>query len=109
MDFFTGDKFLVSASHDFSAIIWNVEKGHIHQKLDGPSNYVKAVSADPLSRHIAMMSCDRILRIFSSTDKQPLDFNKKQNVFYLFPFQTEYTTEDENHPKLLLAESEIEK
>jgi hypothetical protein len=86
-----------------------VDKGQIHQRIDGPTNYVKAVSIDPLSRHIAMLSCDRTLRIVSSSDKRLDDFIKKQNVNHLIPFQTENETEAKDFPKLLLPESEIEK
>ena len=109
MEWFPDEKFIVSASHDFTIIIWNVSNGSVHQRLEGPSNYVKAVSIEPMGRFISVLSCDRTLRVFKSKKKRPDLFFIKHSVQKFVPFNEEVSIDDEKYPRLLLPESDIEK
>ncbi|KAL4355176.1 hypothetical protein GQ457_06G043140 [Hibiscus cannabinus] len=56
--------FLISGSVDNSCIIWDVNKGSVHQILDGHFHYVQGVAWDPLSKYAASLSSDRTCRIY---------------------------------------------
>ncbi|KAE8718098.1 Chromatin assembly factor 1 subunit FAS2 [Hibiscus syriacus] len=62
----TDGSFLISGSVDNSCIIWDVNKGSVHQILDGHFHYVQGVAWDPLSKYIASLSSDRTCRIYVS-------------------------------------------
>ncbi|KAF3787909.1 Chromatin assembly factor 1 subunit [Nymphaea thermarum] len=55
--------YLVSGSVDNSCIIWDMNKGSVHQILDAHLHYVQGVAWDPLGRFIASISSDRTCRI----------------------------------------------
>lgn len=61
---FSDEKMIVSASLDYSLIIWDAENGNMKQKLEGHSNYVKGIAIDPLGTHIMSQSTDRSIRIY---------------------------------------------
>ncbi|KAG9457244.1 hypothetical protein H6P81_001752 [Aristolochia fimbriata] len=56
--------FLVSGSVDNSCLVWDVNKGSVHQILDGHQHYVQGVAWDPLARYLASISSDRTCRIY---------------------------------------------
>uniref|UniRef100_A0A1J3DFA9 CAF-1 p60 homolog n=1 Tax=Noccaea caerulescens TaxID=107243 RepID=A0A1J3DFA9_NOCCA len=58
------DAFLISGSVDNSCIIWNVNKGSVHQILDSHCHYVQGVAWDPLGKYVASLSSDRTCRIY---------------------------------------------
>ncbi|KAM7513788.1 hypothetical protein LguiA_003371 [Lonicera macranthoides] len=56
--------FLISGSVDNSCIIWDVNKGSVHQILDAHFHYVQGVAWDPLAKYAASLSSDRTCRIY---------------------------------------------
>ncbi|KAF4366318.1 hypothetical protein F8388_017472 [Cannabis sativa] len=56
--------FLISGSVDNSCLIWDVNKGSVHQILDAHFHYVQGVAWDPLSKYVASLSSDRTCRIY---------------------------------------------
>ncbi|XP_050216667.1 chromatin assembly factor 1 subunit FAS2-like [Mercurialis annua] len=56
--------FLISGSVDNSCIIWDVNKGSVHQILDGHCHYVQGVAWDPLAKYVASLSSDRTCRVY---------------------------------------------
>lgn len=55
---------LISGSVDNSCIIWDVNKGSVHQILDAHLHYVQGVAWDPLNCYAASLSSDRTCRIY---------------------------------------------
>ncbi|XP_068126535.1 chromatin assembly factor 1 subunit B-like isoform X2 [Hyperolius riggenbachi] len=66
--------FMVSASVDNSAIIWDAVKGQKLSIFNEHKSYVQGVTWDPLGQYIATLSCDRILRVYR-TDSKRVAFN----------------------------------
>ncbi|XP_077336046.1 chromatin assembly factor 1 subunit B isoform X1 [Lithobates pipiens] len=65
--------FMVSASVDNSAIMWDAVKGVMGQKLsifNEHKSYVQGVTWDPLGQYIATLSCDRIMRVYRTETKR---------------------------------------
>lgn len=60
----TDGAFLISGSVDNSCIIWDANKGSVHQILDAHFHYVQGVAWDPLSMYAASLSSDRSCRIY---------------------------------------------
>ncbi|CDP22270.1 unnamed protein product [Coffea canephora] len=60
----TDGTFLIPGSVDSTCIIWDVNKGSVHQILDGHSHYVQGVAWDPLAKFLASLSSDRTCRIY---------------------------------------------
>ncbi|EOA13315.1 hypothetical protein CARUB_v10026349mg [Capsella rubella] len=58
------DAYLISGSVDNSCIIWDVNKGSVHQILDSHCHYVQGVAWDPLAKYVASLSSDRTCRIY---------------------------------------------
>ncbi|KAF8405848.1 hypothetical protein HHK36_007925 [Tetracentron sinense] len=56
--------FLISGSVDNSCIIWDVNKGSVHQILDAHLHYVQGVAWDPLGQYVASLSSDRTCRVY---------------------------------------------
>ncbi|KAJ9177801.1 hypothetical protein P3X46_012973 [Hevea brasiliensis] len=56
--------FLISGSVDNSCIIWDVNKGSVHQLLDNHFHYVQGVAWDPLNKYVASLSSDRTCRVY---------------------------------------------
>ncbi|XP_072254383.1 chromatin assembly factor 1 subunit B [Pyxicephalus adspersus] len=62
--------FMVSASVDNSAIIWDAVKGQKMSIFNEHKSYVQGVTWDPLGQYIATLSCDRVLRVYRTESKR---------------------------------------
>ncbi|XP_011099756.1 chromatin assembly factor 1 subunit FAS2 isoform X2 [Sesamum indicum] len=60
----TDGSYLISGSVDNSCIIWDANKGSVHQILDAHFHYVQGVAWDPLGKYVASLSSDRTCRIY---------------------------------------------
>ncbi|ONK58033.1 uncharacterized protein A4U43_C09F7250 [Asparagus officinalis] len=58
--------YLISGSVDNSCIIWDVNKGSVHQILDAHLHYVQGVTWDPLGHYVASLSSDRTCRVYAN-------------------------------------------
>ncbi|KAL6507327.1 3-oxoacyl-[acyl-carrier-protein] synthase [Orobanche gracilis] len=56
--------YLISGLVDNSCIIWDANKGSVHQILDAHFHYVQGVAWDPLGKYAASLSSDRTCRIY---------------------------------------------
>uniref|UniRef100_A0A8C3W8A0 Chromatin assembly factor 1 subunit B n=1 Tax=Catagonus wagneri TaxID=51154 RepID=A0A8C3W8A0_9CETA len=65
---------MASASVDNTAIVWDVSKGQKISIFNEHKSYVQGVTWDPLGQYVATLSCDRILRVYS-TQKKRVAFN----------------------------------
>ncbi|XP_029794846.1 chromatin assembly factor 1 subunit B isoform X2 [Suricata suricatta] len=65
---------MASASVDNTAIIWDASKGQKIAIFNEHKSYVQGVTWDPLGQYVATLSCDRILRVYS-TQKKRVAFN----------------------------------
>ncbi|XP_040120152.1 chromatin assembly factor 1 subunit B [Oryx dammah] len=65
---------MASASVDNTAIMWDVSKGQKISIFNEHKSYVQGVTWDPLGQYVATLSCDRILRVYS-TQKKRVAFN----------------------------------
>ncbi|XP_044522832.1 chromatin assembly factor 1 subunit B [Gracilinanus agilis] len=70
----TDGNLMASASVDNTAIIWDVGKGQKVSIFNEHKSYVQGVTWDPLGQYIATLSCDRVLRVYS-TQKKRVAFN----------------------------------
>ncbi|KAM7322327.1 hypothetical protein ACRRTK_019168 [Alexandromys fortis] len=70
----TDGNLMASASVDNTVIIWDVSKGQKISILNEHKSYVQGVTWDPLGQYIATLSCDRVLRVYS-TQKKRVAFN----------------------------------
>ncbi|XP_012586983.1 PREDICTED: chromatin assembly factor 1 subunit B [Condylura cristata] len=70
----TDGNVMASASVDNTAIIWDVSKGQKISIFNEHKSYVQGVTWDPLGQYVATLSCDRILRVYS-TQKKRVAFN----------------------------------
>ncbi|KAK3543636.1 hypothetical protein QTP70_025996 [Hemibagrus guttatus] len=67
----TGDgNFLVSGSVDNTAIMWDIQKGQKICIFNDHKSYVQGVSWDPLGQYISTLSCDRVMRVYSTHTKK---------------------------------------
>ncbi|KAJ6677840.1 CHROMATIN ASSEMBLY FACTOR 1 SUBUNIT B [Salix viminalis] len=71
--------YLISGSVDNSCIIWDVNKGSVHQLLDGHFHYVQGVAWDPLAKYIASISSDRTCRIYVNKPQTKTKGAEKMN------------------------------
>ncbi|KAM5179913.1 chromatin assembly factor 1 subunit B isoform 1-T2 [Mantella aurantiaca] len=62
--------FMVSASVDNSAIMWDAIKGQKISIFNEHKSYVQGVTWDPLGQYIATLSCDRVLRVYRTESKR---------------------------------------
>ncbi|KAM3862017.1 chromatin assembly factor 1 subunit B [Diretmus argenteus] len=58
--------FMVSGSVDNTAIMWDVTKGQKLCIFNEHKSYVQGVTWDPLGQYIATLSCDRVMRVYST-------------------------------------------
>ncbi|XP_028938600.1 chromatin assembly factor 1 subunit B [Ornithorhynchus anatinus] len=70
----TDGNLMASASVDNTAIIWDVSKGQKVSIFNEHKSYVQGVSWDPLGQYVATLSCDRVMRVYS-TQKKRVAFN----------------------------------
>lgn len=83
-------EFLLSASVDNTAIMWNVEKKQRIHTFNEHKNFVQGVTWDPLNQYIATLSSDRNLRIYGVNSKRiafrvyktVLEGSKSSRLFY---------------------------
>ncbi|RVW32755.1 Chromatin assembly factor 1 subunit FAS2 [Vitis vinifera] len=71
--------FLISGSVDNSCIIWDVNKGSVHQILDAHLHYVQGVAWDPQSKYVASLSSDRSCRIYVNKPQNKTKGIEKMN------------------------------
>lgn len=108
LEWFKDQKYIVSGSHDYSVIVWDVKKARLHQRFDGPINYVKAVGVDPLGKYFVAQSCDRTLRVFKRNKQKKTAFFIKSCISKVaLPNQVNELGEPIEQ-KLFLHESSIE-
>ncbi|CAN1169787.1 Chromatin assembly factor 1 subunit FAS2 [Linum perenne] len=69
MEWSSDSAFLISGSVDNSCIIWDINKGSVHQLLDGHLHYVQGVAWDPLGKYVASLSSDRTCRVYANKTK----------------------------------------
>ncbi|XP_047456980.1 chromatin assembly factor 1 subunit B [Mugil cephalus] len=62
--------FMVSGSVDNTAIMWDVNKGQKLCILNDHKSYVQGVTWDPLGQYVATLSCDRVMRVYSTHTKK---------------------------------------
>lgn len=62
--------FLVSGSVDNTAIMWDIQKGQKICIFNDHKSYVQGVSWDPLGQYISTLSCDRVMRVYSTHTKK---------------------------------------
>lgn len=70
-------KHVLSCSLDSSAILLNVEKGKVVQRLEGHKKTVQGCAIDPFMKYIVTVSPDRTARVYKTTK------GKAQPQFYL--------------------------
>uniref|UniRef100_A0A3Q1AT45 Chromatin assembly factor 1 subunit B n=1 Tax=Amphiprion ocellaris TaxID=80972 RepID=A0A3Q1AT45_AMPOC len=62
--------FMVSGSVYNTAIMWDINKGQKLCILNDHKSYVQGVTWDPLGQYIATLSCDRVMRVYSTHTKK---------------------------------------
>ncbi|CAL8322345.1 unnamed protein product [Merluccius merluccius] len=62
--------FMVSGSVDNTAILWDVTKGQKISIFNDHKSYVQGVTWDPLGQYVATLSCDRVMRVYSTQTKK---------------------------------------
>ncbi|XP_028656521.1 chromatin assembly factor 1 subunit B [Erpetoichthys calabaricus] len=62
--------FMVSGSVDNTAIMWDVNKGQKMSIFNDNKSYVQGVTWDPLGQFIATLSCDRVMRVYSTQTRR---------------------------------------
>ncbi|XP_053733345.1 chromatin assembly factor 1 subunit B [Synchiropus splendidus] len=68
---------MVSGSVDNTAIMWDVNKGQKLSILNDHKSYVQGVSWDPLGQYVATLSCDRVMRVYSTHTKKKVSSTSK--------------------------------
>uniref|UniRef100_UPI00398EB0D5 chromatin assembly factor 1 subunit B n=1 Tax=Pristiophorus japonicus TaxID=55135 RepID=UPI00398EB0D5 len=66
----TDGNHLVSGSVDNTAIMWDVNKGAKLSIFNEHKSYVQGVTWDPLGQYIATLSCDRVMRVYSTQTRR---------------------------------------
>ncbi|XP_062313177.1 chromatin assembly factor 1 subunit B [Osmerus eperlanus] len=61
---------LVSGSVDNTAIMWDVNKGQKLCIFNDHKSYVQGVAWDPLGQYVATLSCDRVMRVYSTQTRK---------------------------------------
>uniref|UniRef100_A0A3P8ZJ99 Chromatin assembly factor 1 subunit B n=1 Tax=Esox lucius TaxID=8010 RepID=A0A3P8ZJ99_ESOLU len=62
--------FMVSGSVDNTAIMWDVVKGQKLCIFNDHKSYVQGVTWDPLGQYVATLSCDRVMRVYSTQSRK---------------------------------------
>lgn len=62
--------FMVSGSVDNTAVMWDINKGQKLCILNEHKSYVQGVTWDPLGQYVATLSCDRVMRVYSTHTKK---------------------------------------
>ncbi|KAF5810753.1 putative transcription factor WD40-like family [Helianthus annuus] len=82
LEWSTDGAYLISGSVDNSCIIWDVNKGSVHQIVDGHFHYVQGVAWDPLNKYTASLSSDRTCRIYAKKQQNKAKGSEKLNYVY---------------------------
>ncbi|MEQ2203843.1 Chromatin assembly factor 1 subunit B, partial [Xenoophorus captivus] len=61
---------MVSGSVDNTAIMWDINKGQKLCILNDHKSYVQGVTWDPQGQYVATLSCDRVMRVYSTHTKK---------------------------------------
>ncbi|KAK5861105.1 hypothetical protein PBY51_022525 [Eleginops maclovinus] len=61
---------MISGSVDNTAIMWDINKGQKLSILNDHKSYVQGVTWDPLGQYVATLSCDRVMRVYSTHTKK---------------------------------------
>lgn len=61
---------MISGSVDNTAIMWDINKGTKLSILNDHKSYVQGVTWDPLGQYVATLSCDRVMRVYSTHTKK---------------------------------------
>ncbi|CAL1582243.1 unnamed protein product [Knipowitschia caucasica] len=61
---------MISGSVDNTAIMWDVNKGQKLYIFNDHKSYVQGVAWDPLGQYVATLSCDRLMRVYSTHTKK---------------------------------------
>ncbi|VFQ63530.1 unnamed protein product [Cuscuta campestris] len=88
--------YLISGSVDNSCIIWDANKGCVHQILDGHFHYVQGVTWDPLSKYVASLSSDRSCRIYINKPSKSKGVEKMNFVCHHVVAKIDAETVDES-------------
>lgn len=77
------EKYLVTASIDNTAILWNIEKGENIQRFEGHKNYVSGVTIDPFMNYIITQSTDKTVKVYKRNmdSKNSIKFYLKNNIY----------------------------
>ncbi|XP_030643382.1 chromatin assembly factor 1 subunit B [Chanos chanos] len=62
--------FMVSGSVDNTAIMWDITKGQKMCIFNDHKSYVQGVTWDPLGQYISTLSCDRVMRVYSTHSRR---------------------------------------
>ncbi|XP_015258010.1 PREDICTED: chromatin assembly factor 1 subunit B isoform X1 [Cyprinodon variegatus] len=62
--------FMISGSVDNTAIMWDINKGQKLSILNDHKSYVQGVTWDPQGQYVATLSCDRVMRVYSTHTKK---------------------------------------
>lgn len=62
--------FMISGSVDNTAIMWDINKGQKLCILNDHKSYVQGVTWDPQGQYVATLSCDRVMRVYSTHTKK---------------------------------------
>ncbi|KAG8383807.1 hypothetical protein BUALT_Bualt04G0052200 [Buddleja alternifolia] len=92
----TDGAYLISGSVDNSCIIWDANKGSVHQILDAHFHYVQGVAWDPLGKYAASLSSDRTCRIYSNKPSKSKGVEKTNYVSQHVISKAESQTTDES-------------
>ena len=108
LEWFKDEKYLLSGSHDYTVIVWDISRSRIHQRFDGANSYIKAVCVDPLGKYFCAQSCDRMLRVYQRNKNKKNEFFTK-SVVNRVKFDNKINLEEEGEEqKIFLHESCIE-
>ncbi|KAM4561366.1 chromatin assembly factor 1 subunit B [Fundulus diaphanus] len=61
---------MISGSVDNTAIMWDINKGQKLCILNDHKSYVQGVTWDPQGQYVATLSCDRVMRVYSTHTKK---------------------------------------
>ncbi|KAI3764479.1 hypothetical protein L2E82_14488 [Cichorium intybus] len=84
----TDGTFLISGSVHNSCLIWDVNKGSVHQIVDAHFHYVQGVAWDPLNKYAASVCSDRTCRIYVKKPQNKTKGSEKSAKHHLFHDET---------------------
>ncbi|KAL1564108.1 chromatin assembly factor 1 subunit FAS2 [Salvia divinorum] len=88
--------YLITGSVDNSCIIWDANKGSVHQILDAHFHYVQGVAWDPLGKYAASLSSDRTCRIYVNKPSKAKGVERSNYVSQHVISKAEFPVPDES-------------